>query len=162
MISALALSVVLASSSASEPSPFVFMVEVGAAAHDGTTKPFYGTARLGAGLHFDWLRLGLQGRVLFGLPAFDVGAFITADVVRVQLSDQFSMALFTGLDGLARFQGATPGGLAMGQLGFRALGLCMLVAAGADWRFGGLTYFNAEVRAGVELVELISAVTAGN
>lgn len=160
MISALVLSAALASSPA-EPSPFIFMVEAGAAAHDGTAKPFYGQARLGAGLHFDWLRLGLQGRLLFGLPAFDVGAFITADLIRVQISDQFSMALFTGLDGLARFQGATPGGLALGQLGFRALGVYAVFAAGADWRFGGLTYFNAEVRVGVELVELISVVTSG-
>lgn len=159
MMAALVLSTALASAPM-EPSPFIFMVEAGAAAHDGTTTPFYGTVRLGAGLHFDWLRLGLQGRVLLGLPAFDVGGFVTADVVRVQLSDQFSLGLFTGLDGLARFQGATPGGLAMAQLGLRALGVYALVAAGADWRFGGATYFNAEVRAGVELVELITVLTS--
>lgn len=160
MISALVLSAALATAPA-EPSPFIFMAEVGAAAHDGTSMPFYGITRFGAGLHFDWLRLGLQGRYLIGLSAFDVGAFITADVLSLRLSDQFSLALFTGIDGLARFQGATPGGLALGQLGLRVLGVYALVAAGADWRFGGLTYFNAEVRVGVELVELIAAATAG-
>ncbi len=160
MISALVLAAALAATPSTEPSPFIFMVEAGGAAHDGVTQPFYGTVRLGAGLHFDWLRLGLQGRVLLGLPGFDVGGFVTADLVRVQLSDKFSLAAFTGLDGLARFQGATPGGLFLGQLGLRALGVYGLVAAGAEWRFGGATYFNAEVRLGVELVEFIGVITA--
>lgn len=160
MIAALTLAATLASAPL-EPSPFIFMAEVGGAAHDGVTQPFYGTVRLGAGLHFDWLRLGLQGRVVLGFPAVDVGAFVTADLVRVQLSQQFSLGVFTGVDGLARLQGSTPGALALGQLGARLLGVYALFAAGADWRFGGATYFNAEVRVGIELVEFVTALTAG-
>ena len=119
--------------------------------------PFFFGVNALLGLRFDPVRFGVQARGLFSAQTgLDVGGFFTVDLVRAKLNSQLALALFTGVDVLARWvpgRASAWSGVALAQLGFRAVGISLTVAGGTEFP---TVLGDGEVRLGFELVELIT------
>lgn len=129
----------------------------GARATQSPEAPFFFGLNALIGARFDPVRFGLQARGLFTRrSALDVGGFLTVDVVRFKLDSRLAIAIFTGVDVLARWvpqrisQWST---VVLGHTGLRAVGISLTVAGGAEIPSG---QGDGEVRLGIDFVEFIT------
>ncbi len=129
----------------------------GARATQSPEAPFFFGLNALIGARFDPVRFGLEARGLFtNRSALDVGGFITVDVVRLKLDSRLAVAIFTGVDVMARWVPlrASPWStVVLGHTGLRVLGLSLTVAGGAEIPTG---QGDGEVRLGIDFVEFIT------
>lgn len=119
--------------------------------------PFFFGLDAMVGARFDPVRFGAQVRGLFSRETgLDVGGFFTVDLVRVELDSRLTLAVFTGVDVMARWMPGRPSPwstVLLGQTGLRVLGITLTVAGGAEVPSG---LGDGEVRLGVDLVEFVT------
>lgn len=153
---ALAVSLALAGSPADAPAlNFVAQVDVAGGAR-AVADPFYFSPALRLGLRFDPVRFGAVFRGLLSAQSgLDVGGFASVDLLRLLFDSEHNVALFIGTDVFARFVAARWSLVMLGVVGVRAVGISLSVVGGAELP---PALGNGEVRLGVDLVELISAL----
>ena len=129
----------------------------GARAAPSPEAPFFFGLNALIGARFDPVRFGLQARGVFtNRSGLDLGGFFTVDVVRLKLDSRLAVALFTGVDVMARWvplRSSPWSTVLLGHAGLRALGLSLTVAGGAELPTG---QGDGEVRLGIDFVEFIT------
>ncbi|MDP3152964.1 MAG: hypothetical protein Q8N23_09865 [Archangium sp.] len=129
----------------------------GARATQAPEAPFFFGLNALIGARFDPVRFGLQARGLFSNHSgLDLGGFFTVDLVRLELDSRLAIAVFTGVDVMARWvplRASAWSTVVLGHTGLRALGLSLTVAGGAELPSG---QGDGEVRLGIDFVEFIT------
>jgi hypothetical protein len=132
----------------------------GARAAPAPEAPFFFGLDALVGFRFDPVRFGLEARGLFTRQSgLDVGGFFTVDLVRLKLDSRLAVALFTGVDVMARWIPTRPSQwttVVLGHTGIRVLGVSLTVAGGAEIPNG---VGDGEVRLGIDFVEFITALS---
>ena len=122
-----------------------------------TQEPFFFGLNALLGARFDPVRFGVQARGLFANQSgLDLGGFFTVDLVRLKIDSRLAIALFTGIDVMARWvplRASAWSTVVLGHTGLRALGLSLTVAGGAELPSG---QGDGEVRLGIDFVEFIT------